>query len=30
VIEPSDIPGAGIRIAPELGWITVELRTDDS
>jgi hypothetical protein len=30
VIEPLDIPGAGIRIASELGWITVELRTDDS
>ena len=30
VTGPSDIPGAGIRIASELGWITVELRTDDS
>jgi hypothetical protein len=30
VTEPSAIPGAGIRIASELGWITVELRTDDS
>jgi hypothetical protein len=30
VTEPLDIPGAGIRIASELGWITVELRADDS
>ena len=26
VIEPLHIPGIGIRIASELGWITVELR----
>jgi len=30
VTEPLDFPGAGIRIASELGWITAELRTDDS
>jgi hypothetical protein len=30
VIEPLHIPGAGIRIASELGWITAELRTGDS
>jgi hypothetical protein len=30
VIEPLHIPGAGIRIASELGWITAELRTNDS
>jgi hypothetical protein len=30
VTEPLNIPGAGIRIASEPGWITVELRTDDS
>jgi len=30
VIGPLDIPGAGIWIASEPGWITVELRTDDS
>jgi SAM-dependent methyltransferase len=30
VIEPLHIPGAGIRIASELGWITAELRTKDS
>ena len=29
-IEPLHIPGTGIRIASELGWITAELRTDDS
>jgi hypothetical protein len=30
IIEPLHIPGAGIRIASELGWITAELRpTDD-
>jgi SAM-dependent methyltransferase len=27
VIEPLHIPGTGIRIASELGWITAELRT---
>jgi SAM-dependent methyltransferase len=30
VIEPLHIPGAGIRIASELGWITAELCTNDS
>ena len=30
VIEPLHTPGAGIRIASELGWITAELRTNDS
>jgi SAM-dependent methyltransferase len=30
VIEPLHTPGAGIRIASELGWITAELRTEDS
>jgi SAM-dependent methyltransferase len=30
VIEPLHIPGTGIRIASELGWITAELRTGDS
>ena len=25
VIEPMHIPGAGIRIASEFGWITAEL-----
>jgi len=29
VIEPLHIPGAGIRIASELGWITGELRPFD-
>ena len=29
VIEPLHIPGAGIRIASELGWITAELRPID-
>jgi SAM-dependent methyltransferase len=29
VIEPLHIPGAGIRIASELGWITAELRPTD-
>ena len=28
-IEPLHIPGAGIRIASELGWITAELRPID-
>jgi SAM-dependent methyltransferase len=30
VIEPSHLPGTGIRMASELGWITADLRTDDS
>jgi hypothetical protein len=30
VTGPLDIPGVGIRIASEPGWITVGLRTDDS
>jgi SAM-dependent methyltransferase len=30
VIEPLQAPGAGIRIASEFGWITAELRTNDS
>jgi SAM-dependent methyltransferase len=29
-IEPLHIPGTGIRIASELGWITAEPRTKDS
>jgi SAM-dependent methyltransferase len=29
IIEPLHIPGAGIRIASELGWITAELRPTD-
>jgi hypothetical protein len=29
VIEPLHIPGTGIRIGSELGWITAELRTKD-
>jgi hypothetical protein len=28
VIEPMHIPGIGIRIASELGWITAELPPD--
>jgi hypothetical protein len=30
VIEPLHIPGTGIRIASEFGWITAELRSQDS
>ena len=30
VIEPLHLPGTGIRIASELGWITAELGTQDS
>lgn len=30
VIEPLHLPGTGIRIASELGWITAELRPEDS
>ena len=30
VIEPFHIPGAGVRVASELGWITADLRTDHS
>jgi hypothetical protein len=29
VIEPLHIPGIGIRIASELGWITAQLRPAD-
>jgi SAM-dependent methyltransferase len=29
VIEPLHLPGTGIRIASELGWITAELRRQD-
>jgi len=29
VIEPLHVPGVGIRIASEFGWITAELRPID-